>query len=83
MFCATGVFILVTMLLIREWDKVMQAMSTDSNQLEQEISATALLEQNEFFDSEHLKADLMYRSIRGGCTVMITEVIRLITLRKK
>jgi len=61
------------MLLIQECGEVMQAMSTDSNQLEQ----------NEFFDSEHLKADLMYRSIRGGGTVMITEVMRLITLRKK
>jgi len=40
------------MLLIQEWGEVMQTMSTDSNKLEQEVSAIALLEQNKIFDSE-------------------------------
>jgi len=48
------------------------------NETEQEVSVPTLREQDKFFDTEHLKADLKGRSVRGGAVTMTAQGVRFI-----
>jgi len=48
----------------------------EKNEADQKIAVPVLLEQDTFFDTEYLKADLKGRSVRGGAVTMAAQGVK-------